>query len=81
MNRLFLIIALILILITPQAWGATSPYPNPYRQTMWNNLTDSIHTIGQSPQQAKLTKKRLHNQRTGARIKNMYQARRNKRGW
>ena len=36
--------------------GATTQYPNPNRQTMWNNLTDCMHTLGQTPQQAKLTK-------------------------
>jgi predicted PurR-regulated permease PerM len=75
MNRLFFIMGLLFILIIPQAWGSTSQYPNPYRQTMWNNLTDTIHTWGQSPRQAALTKMRLHNARARARIRSINHAR------
>ncbi len=75
MNRLFFMMGLLLILIVPQAWGSTSPYPNPYRQTMWNNVTDGIHTLGQSPRQAALTKRKLHNTRTIARINSINRAR------
>jgi hypothetical protein len=67
---------LLLILIVPQAWGSTSQYPNPYRQTTWNNLTDKVHTLGQSPRQATLTKMKLHNARTRARINSINQAKR-----
>jgi len=76
MKRLFFIMGLLLIFIVPQAWGATSQYPNPYRQTIWNNLTDSINTLGQSSKQAALTKMRLHNARARARIRSINQARR-----
>ena len=74
MRRRFFIMGLLFILIVPQAWGATSQYPNPYRQTMWNNLTDSIHTLGQKPQQAALTKRKLHNARARTRLKSISQA-------
>ncbi len=76
MNRLFFMMGLLLILIVPQAWGSTSQYPNPYRQTMWNNLTDGIHTLGQSPKQAALTKMKLHYARTIARINSINRAKR-----
>jgi len=79
MNRLLLTLGLLFLLIIPQAWGQTSSYPNPNRQTMWNNMTDGIHTLGQTPQQAKLTKMRLHRQRTLARSKSINQAKR--RAW
>ena len=75
MRRLFFIMGLLLIFIVPQAWGSTSQYPNPYRQTMWNNFTDSIHTFGQSPRQATLTKMKLHGARTRARINSINQVR------
>jgi hypothetical protein len=77
MNRLFFILPLLFIFIMPQAWGSTSPYPSPYRQTMWNNFTDGIHTLGQSPRQANFTKIKLHNKRTQARIRSINQAKRN----
>ena len=77
MKRRFLMMGLLFILIVPQASGAaTSSYPNPYRQTMWNNLTDGVHTLGQSPKQAALTKTKLHNARTRARVHSINQARR-----
>jgi len=72
MNRLAFIAALVLILITPLAWGATTAqYPNPYRQTMWNNVTDSVHTVGQSPEEKRLTIRKLHAKRTNARLKSI----------
>ena len=74
MNRLLLAVTIGLILCVPQVWGATSQYPNPYRQTMWNTLTDNIHTVGQNPQQAKLTKMRLHQARTKARLNSIRRA-------
>ena len=76
MNRLLFMVALLFIFMMPQAWGATSQYPNPYRQTMWNNLTDSIHTLGQTPKQAAFTKQKLHNARAIARNKSINQAKR-----
>jgi N-methylhydantoinase A/oxoprolinase/acetone carboxylase beta subunit len=75
MRRLFFIMGLLLILIVPQAWGSTQ-YPNPYRQTTWNSLTDKMHTLGQSPRKTTLTKMKLHNARTRARIKSINQAKR-----
>jgi hypothetical protein len=76
MNRRFFMMGLLFILIVPQAWGSTSQYPNPYRQTTWNNLTDSMHTLGQSPRQATLTKMKLHNARARTRVRSINQARR-----
>lgn len=76
MNRLFLIIGLLFILLMPQAWASTTQYPNPYRQTMWNNITDGVHTIGQSPRQAAWTKIKLHNARTRQRLMDINAAKR-----
>jgi hypothetical protein len=79
MNRLVFLMCLFLIFIMPQAWGYTSKYPNPYRQTMWNNMTDALHTMGQSSGQAKFTKMKLHNARSLARINSINKA--NRRVW
>ena len=68
MKRLFLIMGLLLILITPSAWAKSNQYPDPNRQTIWNNMTDSMHTLGKNPTQAKQIKQHLHNQRRQARI-------------
>ncbi len=76
MRRVLLIITLFVVLIIPQAWGATRQYPDPYRQTLWNNMTDTIHTIGQTPQKAKSTKMKLHAARTKARLRSISKARR-----
>jgi hypothetical protein len=76
MNRLLFMMGLLLILIIPQALASTTQDSSAYRQTMWNNITDSMHTLGQSPQQAKWTKKRLHNARTQTRLRNISKARR-----
>jgi len=81
MNRKLLIAGLMLVLVIPQAWGASTQYPNPYRQTMWNNLTDKIHTLGQTPQQARVTIIKLHNARTQERIKSINQAKQDARGY
>ena len=75
MNRLFFIAALLFIFIVPQAWGQTTQYPNPNRQTMWNDITDGIHTMGKTPQQAAIIKRRLHLKRSQTRIKSINQAR------
>jgi hypothetical protein len=69
MNRILFTMGLLFILIVPQAWGQMTQNPNPYRQTMWNSITDGIHTWGQTPRQAALTKTRLHMARARARIK------------
>jgi hypothetical protein len=74
MNRLFFIIGLLFIFIVPQAWGQTNQYPNPNRQTIWNNITDGIHTMGKTPQQAAIIKRRLHLKRTQARIRSINKA-------
>ena len=68
MNRIKWL-ALLFLLIVPQiSWSAASTYPNPYRQTTWNTFTDKMHTLGQSPQQAQLTVRKLHQARTNARL-------------
>ena len=76
MNRLFFMVGITLLLIMPQAWGTMTQYPDPERQTIWNNLTDSIHTLGQTPQQAKVTKRHLHSARAQARKNSINEARR-----
>jgi hypothetical protein len=80
MNRLLVIMSVLLILIVPQLAQAatTSPYPNPYRQTMWNNITDTIHTAGQTPQQSQQTLRKLHTARNKARIRSINKATRAK---
>jgi len=55
-----------------------SPYPNPYRQTTWNNITDGINTLGQDSQQKQTTLRKLHNQRTRNRLRNISEANRAK---
>ena len=74
MNRQFIIFCISIILITPQAWG----YANANRQTMWNNFTDAIHTIGKNPQQKRTTLMRLHYMRAKARLNSMIKANRDK---
>ena len=74
MKRVLLIVIFLFILILPQAFATANQYPNTNRQTMWNNLTDSIHTLGQSPQQAQITKARLHYKRRIARQNSINQA-------
>ena len=74
MNRLFITFGLLFILIVPQAWPATSQYPDPNRVTMWNSITDSMHTWGQKPRQAQMTKMQLRNARAIARLKSIKQA-------
>jgi hypothetical protein len=74
MKKMLLIISLFTVCVSSEALAATSQYPNPYRQTMWNSMTDSIHTMGQNPQQANLTKMRLHALRTQARLNSIQQA-------
>ena len=77
MSRLILAVIFLTAMMTPLAWAKFVKYPNPYRQTMWNSFTDSIHTIGQSGHQATATKMKLHNMRTNARLRSINQARRN----
>jgi hypothetical protein len=80
MNRLVIMMCLFLIFIMPQAWGGYTPkYPDPYRQTLWNNMTDAWHTVGQSPAQAKFTKMRLRNARAKTRVNSINQA--NRQAW
>jgi len=71
MKRWFMAVTLLLIFVVPQAWGQTAQNAVINRQTMWNNLTDSIHTIGQTPRQAAWTKMRLHAQRARTRFKSI----------
>ena len=78
MNRLFFMIALLFIFIVPQAWGQTTQYANPYRQTTWNNVTDGIHTFGQNAQQKKATLTKLHYARTTNRIQGIMKDRKAK---
>jgi len=74
MNRLFLMMLLIVLFIAPQAWGATTTqYPNPYRQTMWNNITDGVHTMGQNSVQTQATINKLHAARLKARLQSINQ--------
>ena len=75
MNRQMVLLAISFMLMVPQVHAAPTQYPDPARQTMWNNITDSVHTIGQSPQQAQLTKRRLYNARYNARVRSVNQAR------
>jgi len=76
MNRYLVIMVLLLIFIMPNAWGAASQYSDPNRETLWNSITDSMNTIGQTPYQAKYTKMRLRSQRAHARLESYYKSRR-----
>jgi hypothetical protein len=76
MKRLIFMLGLLLIFIVPQAYGATtSPYPNPYRQTIWNNVTDAVHTFGKNAPKTKATLKKLHTARARARLQSIGKAR------
>lgn len=79
MNRQFLMVGLLFILIMPQAWGATSAYPDPNRVTVWNKLNYGIKTLGQSPQQAKITELKLRHATASNRIKSINKAAKAKR--
>ena len=68
MNKLFIMMCLLFIFIVPQAWGSMTQYPNPYRQTIWNNITDDVHTFGQTRPQANRTLRKLHQARTRTRL-------------
>jgi len=74
MKRLLPVLILMFILTSSQAWAFTSQYPNPYRQTIWNNITDGVHTFGQNTQQTQATLKKLHNARTRARLTSINRA-------
>ena len=77
MNRLLLALCFIFVLIVPQISGATTtPNADANHVSTWNNLTDSLNTMGQTPQQAKLTRMRLRNARATARLKAINQAKR-----
>jgi hypothetical protein len=76
MKRIIFITTLFIILLIPQVWASTTQYPNPYRQTMWNDFTDKLNTIGQTTTQARMTKIRLHQIRTETRINDINRARR-----
>ena len=76
MRRLFFMLVCVLVLTMPPALASSGNYPDPNRQTIWNNLTDGIHTLGQSPTQAKRTKQHLHNARRITRQKSINQAKR-----
>ena len=76
MNRLFaIIITLVVFIASPACAAMHQKTADPNRQTMWNNLTDSWHTLGQSPQQARFTKMKLRAQRTRTRLINLNRSR------
>jgi len=75
MNRLIILLGLSLILVVPQALAATTQFPDPSRRTMWNNFTDTVNTLGQTPFQAQTTKRKLFNARYNARVRSINQAR------
>ena len=76
MRKVLLFAVVLLMMPLTQGWSAVNQYPNPNRQTLWNNLTDSINTIGQTPQQAQMTKLKLHALRFNARVQSVIQAKR-----
>ena len=75
MNRLIFMMGLLFIFMVPQAWGANNN-PGIYRETLWNKLTDGIHTIGQNPREAAWTKTKLRNERAATRLGNIKRAKR-----
>lgn len=76
MKRLLFMLLCLLMLTTSTAFASSGNYSDPNRQTIWNNLTDGVHTLGQSPIQAKRTKQHLHNARRITRQKSINQAKR-----
>lgn len=76
MRRLFFMMVCLFMLTTLPALASTGNYSDVNRQTMWNNMTDGLHTLGQSPAQAKRTKQHLHNVRRKARQNSINQAKR-----
>ena len=76
MRRLFFILVCLLMLTMTPALASSGNYPDPNRQTIWNNITDGLHTLGQSPAQAQRTKQHLHNARRMARQRSINQAKR-----
>ena len=80
MIRLIITVFLSILFVAPEAsWAKTSQYPDPNRQTIWNNLTDTMHTVGQDPQQAKRTKLKLHSIRNTTRSRDVQLAAQAKR--
>ena len=79
MKRQIFIVFLLFVFIVPQAMAATYPYSDPNRQTLWNNITDGVHTLGKNPTQAQIIKNNLRNQRRQARINSINQTR--SRNW
>ena len=75
MKRLFILAVLFLMMMVPQSWASTPQYPNPYRQTMWNSMTDSMHTLGQNQHQTAASLRRLHQARTNARMRSINESR------
>ena len=75
MLRTFVLILLLwLACDLPCSWAGQGQYANSTRQTLWNDLTDKIHTFGQKPAQARLTKTHLHYLRLQARLKSIANA-------
>jgi hypothetical protein len=69
MKRLFFVTVCLLMFITMPAMASSSKYADANRQTIWNNLTDGVNTLGQSSAQAAKTKKHLHAVRRQNRLK------------
>lgn len=79
MNRFILMVGLCFFIAITPALAQSNQYPDPNRQTIWNNFTDSLHTLGKTPAQAKIIRRQLHNQRKYARIQSINEAR--SRAW
>jgi len=71
MNRRFFMVCFLFLTLISTAWANPGQYPDPQRQTFWNDLTDGMHTLGQDPRHKNATLKRLHNARTAARIRSI----------
>jgi hypothetical protein len=63
MRRLFFVLVCLLVFTTSSALASSGNYPDVNRQTIWNNMTDGVHTFGQTPAQARKTRLHLHNVR------------------
>lgn len=56
--------------------GSKNAYTDAERQTIFNNITDSIATLGKSPKDARIIKKKRHTARYKARLQKIRESNR-----
>lgn len=67
MRRVFFMMACLTLFITAPVLASTDQFRDFNRQHWYNNLTDSVHTFGKSPAQARAIKAQLRHKRYLAR--------------